>query len=297
MQRTQSLSANRAVRVDVARVGLPALAGAMLLAAALFATIRLATPSDGAAGAYVTSSWSASGLTIEPLTGEANGLRSGDLVASVAGRPLSEWLSGAFDRSLPRPSFVSGSVLPYELQRAGSSVSLGVPLADFPLLQILLANWSTLAWAIAMAAVGIYLYWRRPEEPATRAMLLLGTGVLASSLPWMIGLGPADMVAGGPAPLLYLLATFPVYSLFWSAGLHFALVFPGPVARAPVQSRLVQLAYGIPIAAQLAWMAGTLPASENATAWIGRWTLAQLVIVPVVILAILGVLLLQWRRA
>ncbi|HSM38238.1 MAG TPA: histidine kinase, partial [Candidatus Limnocylindrales bacterium] len=36
---------------------------------------------------------------------------------------------------------------------------------------------------------------------------------------------------------------------------------------------------------------------ENATAWIGRWTLAQLVIVPVVILAILGVLLLQWRRA
>lgn len=297
MQTTQSLSADRAVRVEMSRIGLPALAGAMLLAAAAFVAIRIGTPTDGAVGAYVTSSWSAGGLTVEALPGPGGSLRSGDVVTAVGGRPLSEWLVSGLDPSLSHVPLSRGATLPYTVQRAGSELSLAVPLVDFPLAAVLVANWSTLAWALAMAAVGTYLYWRRPAEPAARAMLLLGTGVLASSLPWMIGLGAADIAAGGPAPVLYLLATFAIYALFWSAALHFALVFPRPVARPSVQSRLVQLAYVIPLSAQLAWMAGTLPGAENAMAWIGGWTLAQLVIVPILILSMLGVLIWQWRTA
>ena len=190
-----------------------------------------------------------------------------------------------------------GAEVRYTVLRNGESIELLLPLAGYPMADVLLANWSTLLWALALAGVAVYLYWRRPDEPATRALLIFGTGVPASTLPWLIGLGPADLVAGGVGPLLYLVATFAIYLLFWSAALHFGLVFPRPMVRRPLQGRLVRLAYLVPLSAQLAWMIGTLPGSPNTLAWIGGWTVAQLVLVPGLILANLAALIVQWRRS
>ena len=50
---------------------LPALASGMLLVAATFLLLRVAQPTDGMTGAYVTSSWSAGGLAVERLPPQA----------------------------------------------------------------------------------------------------------------------------------------------------------------------------------------------------------------------------------
>jgi two-component system NarL family sensor kinase len=297
MQSAQTLGRTRALRVEVARLAVPSLAAGLLLLAAAFVALRLASPTDGAVGDYVTSSWSADGLQVTTLPGESGGLQSGDIVTAINGRSLSDWMAGTLDSALPRPQLRPGATLDYRVLRGDATVSVTAPLRTYPITEVLLANWSTLLWALSLAAVGSYLYVRRPREPATRALMLFGVGVMASTVPWMIGLGPADLVAGGAGPLLYLLATFPIYLLFWSASLHFSLVFPRPIAADPLQGRLVRLAYLVPLSAQLAWMLGALPGSANALAWVGGWTVAQLLIVPGVILASLGALVFQWRRA
>jgi two-component system NarL family sensor kinase len=297
MQTAHTLSRTRAIRVEMARLSVLAIAGLVLFAAAAFVALRVVTPSDGVTGAYVTTSWTADGLEVTRLPGASGPLRDGDVVIGVAGRSLGGWLSGTMEPGLPHPDLSATPRIGYEVLREGQAVQLQLELAPYPFLDVLLANWSTLLWALLMAAVGTYLYWRRPNEAATRALLIFGVGVLASTVPWMIGLGPADIAAGGPMPLLYLVATFPVYLLFWSAALHFSLTFPGPIATAPVQARLVRLAYLVPLSAQLAWMLGTLPGAANSVEWVGGWMLAQLVLVPALIGANLVAVVIQWRSA
>ncbi len=297
MQTAQTLSRAHALRMERARVAVPATAAMVLLAAVAFVALRLGAPTDGTAGAYVTTSWSAQGLQVTELPGATSGLRNGDVVTGVAGRSLGDWMSAILDPGFAHPDLGAMSTVEYDVLRDGQLLRLRLPLVDYPLVDVLLANWSTLLWAFSLAAVAAYLYWRRPAEAATRALLLFGIGVTASTVPWMIGLGPADIAAGGALPLLYLFATFPVYLLFWAAALHFALAFPRPIAGPPTQRRLVRLAYLVPMSAQLAWMLGTLPGSDDAVGWIGSWMLAQLVLVPAIILAMLGATAIQWRRS
>ena len=297
MQSAQTLRRTHALRVELSRLAVPATAAIVLLAAAAFVGLRLTARTDGAAGAYVTTSWSAQGLEVTELPGVASGLRTGDVVTGLEGRPLGAWMAGILDPGAPHPDLSATPSIEYDVLRDGDGLALQLPLVAYPLIDVLLANWSTLLWALLLATVAAYLYWRRPAEPATRALLLFGIGVPASTIPWMIGLGPADIAAGGLLPVLYLFATFPVYLLFWSALLHFSLVFPGPIASAPAQRRLVRLAYLVPMSAQMAWMLGTLPGTENAMSWIGGWMVVQLVLVPSIILAGLTATIVQWRRS
>lgn len=297
MQTAQTLTRTHTFRVELARLAVPATAAVVLLAAAAFVALRVAAPTDGTAGAYVTTSWTAQGLEVTELPGASSALRNGDVVTGVEGRPLGEWMAGVLDPGIGHPDLAATPSVAYDVLRDGEVLRLELPLMSYPLADVLLANWSTLLWALLLAAVSGYLWWRRPAEPATRALLLFGIGVPASTIPWMIGLGPADIAAGGALPLLYLFATFPVYLLFWSALLHFALAFPHPLAEPTSQRRLVRLAYVVPMAAQVAWVLGTLPGADNAVGWIGGWMVVQLVLVPMVILASLATTVVQFRRA
>lgn len=297
MQTAQTLTRTRAIRVELARLAIPITASLVLLAAAAFVGLRIATPTDGTAGAYVTTSWSAEGLEVTELPGAEGALRSGDVVTGVQSRALGDWMAGILDPSITHPDLAATPGIEYNVLRDGEALALQLPLVSYPLVDVLLASWSTVLWAFLMAAVATYLYWRGRSEPATRALFVFGIGVLASTVPWMIGLGPADIAAGGLLPLLYLFATFPVYLLFWSAALHFALVFPRPIADPPAQGRLVALAYVVPMAVQLAWILGTLPGSPNAIGWIGGWMVAQLVLIPAIIVAGVAVTIVQWRRS
>jgi two-component system NarL family sensor kinase len=297
MQTTQPLVATRGIRVEFVRARIPALIAAVLLVGAGYLGLRLGLASDGLTGSYVTASWGERGLQVQQAADAGGAIRDGDVVTAVAGRPLADWFAGTLDPAAERPSLGGGASVGYTVERKGSSVATSVVLEPYPALAVLLENWSTLLWLLAMAAVGSYLYLRRPNEAATRALAILGTAVLASTVPWMMGLGPADLVRGGALPILYLLATFPIYLLFWSATLHFSLVFPRPLAHPPLQGRLVRLAYLVPLAAQAAWAAGSLPGAPNLLAWIGGWTAVQLVLVPGLIAATLAAIWTQWRRS
>ncbi len=291
MQTTQALAASRAVRTDLAALGIAGLGMGMLAVAAIFIGYRVSMPYDGANGAYVTSGWSARGLEVG--ASDSTTLRQGDVVVSVNGVELDAWLRG----STARPALHVEDTLHYGVLRDGELTGVDVRLVGYPLLGVLLANWGTLLWLVLMIGVAGYLFVRRPHEAATRALLILSAAILGSSVPWMLGVGPPDLVAGAIGPALYLTSSYLLFTVFWAAMLHFALVFPRPFAAGPRQRWLVTAAYLVPIGSQVAWASASLPGSGSLVAWVGGWNSGQLLLVPAVLLGVMALIALQWRRS
>jgi signal transduction histidine kinase len=294
MQTTQAITAPRAARTEIGALGVAGMAALMLLVAVLFVAYRAAVPSDGSAAGYVTTGWTADGLAVASSRA-GSPLRAGDVVTAVNGVPLATWLGGA--RGLPHPLLRAGSVVSYTVLREGATLSLQVPLVGYPLGEVLVANWGTLLWLGLMVLVAAYLFVRRPAEAATRVLLVLSTAIAGSTIPWMLSIGPADLVAGPAGPVLYLAAAYLLYAVFWAALLHFALVFPRPFAVGVAQRRLVLAAYLGLIGAQAAWIAGTFPGAPNVLAWIGSWSASQLLLMPAVLVVAAGLGYRQWRSA
>jgi len=294
MHTTQAITALRTARTELAAVGVLGLAVLMLSVAVLFTGYRMAVPTDGGAGGYVTAGWTAAGLEVAS-TRAVSPLQAGDVVTAVNGVPLAGWLSGAAGvaRPAPRP----GDTVTYTVLRDGEPVILDVPLAAYPLGDVLLANWGTLLWLGLMVLVAAYLFLRRPNEAATRVLLVLSAAILGSTVPWMLSVGPVDLVAGSTGPVLYLAGAYLLYTVFWAGLLHFVLVFPRPFAAGAGQRHLVLAAYVGLFGSQAAWIAGTFPAAPNAVAWIGSWSVSQLVLMPAVLLAVIGLTYAQWRRS
>jgi signal transduction histidine kinase len=292
MQTTQALTGARPVRTDLAAMRVVSLALGMVAVAAVFLVYRMATPSDASGHAYVTSSWTPDGIVVASVADGSGSLRAGDVVTAVNGVALDAWLTRS-----QRPSLRQGDVLRYSVLRDGEPLSVAVTLVSYSLLEVLAANWGTVLWLLLMLVMAVYLFAMRPREPATRVFLVLSAAIAGSSLPWMLGIGPPDLVAGPLGPLLYLTSASLLYAIFWSAILHFALVFPKPLANGARQRALTVAAYAIPIGGQAAWMAGTFFGSSSVVAWIGRWSDGELLLMPAVLLGSIALGFVQWRRA
>lgn len=293
MHTTQPLRAWTATRTDTAALLTAVAAAAMLAVSVAFVAYRIATPSDGAVGSYVTSSWSSAGLTVSRLPGADTPLRSGDQVTAIGGIPLAAW---QLEGGGPAPA-TGGDTLDYSVLRDNRVSHLAVSLTTYPLPAVLLDQWATLLWLALMLAVGGYLFVRRPHELATRPLFLLAAALTGSTVPWLLSIGASDLIANGVGVPLFLVATFLTYLVAWSAVLHFVLVFPRPLLGAVTRRRTLAAVYLLPLAVQLAWIAGTYPGATAPLDWVASWTVAQLAIVPVLILAGLAGLAVQWRRA
>lgn len=293
MQTTQALSASRFVRADLAALAVGGLAVAMLAVAGIFVAYRLGAPTDGASGGYVTSDWTAQGLSVATVDAPTSPLRAGDVVTGVAGVPLDDWLRGA---ESVRPDVRAGAMVDYGVVRDGRILTLPVTLSPYPLGAVLLANWGTLLWLLLMLGVAGYLFARRPHEPATQALLVLSSAIMGSTIPWMLRVGPPDLVAGSLGPVLYLVSAYLLYAVFWAAMVHFTLVFPRQVGGRR-NRRLAWAAYGVIVGSQVAWVAGTYPGSRNLIEWIGSWSAGQLVMVPSVLVGVIGMGVFHWRTA
>ena len=256
MHTTQAITALRTARTELAAVGVLGLAVLMLSVAVLFTGYRMAVPTDGGAGGYVTTGWTAAGLEVAS-TRAGSPLQAGDVVTAVNGVPLAAWLSG--EAGVAHPALDPGGTVTYTVLRDGEPVTLDVPLVAYPLGDVLLANWGTLLWLGLMVLVAAYLFLRRPNEAATRVLLVLSAAILGSTVPWMLSVGPVDLVAGSTGPVLYLAGAYLLYAVFWAGLLHFVLVFPRPFAAGAGQRRLVLAAYVGLIGSQAAWIAGTFP--------------------------------------
>ncbi|WP_238010968.1 sensor histidine kinase [Dactylosporangium sp. AC04546] len=186
-------------------------------------------------------------------------LRTGDLVTSIGGHRLADGLG-----TLQRPE--PGAAIPYDVTRDGSAPAPVVrverpairPLAD--------QAWGNLAFVLALAVLAAALYVRRPEEPSTGPLLVLGAGLLGSTAVVVAGLPALALATGGPVFWLFQLNTIGVYSVAWGGLLAFSLTFIG--GHPWGGRRAVRIAYAGPLAVMLAWTAIAGLLAPNQLRWL-----------------------------
>ena len=175
------------------------------------------------------------------LVGAGSGLRPGDHLIGVAGRPLAD-LTG----DVARPFWYVGNTVNYDVMRDGQRLQIAVPLVHWtpqaliksvkvdPALLI-----STLGVAVLVAA-SLLAFLKHPDDPAARALLIFVAALAAS--------GISDLVSDGLYtaffPVASVMTGFFSYMIFgmllFPALLAFTLVFPRPK---PIVVRYPWLAY------------------------------------------------------
>jgi signal transduction histidine kinase len=274
------------------RTGVWLLAGFALAASLAFFVYRLATPSDGAVAAFYANAWQVDGVAVQPIDQLAGGLRAGDVVRTVAGRSISDWLDHAADPTIDRSALTAPGPVAYGITREGVAQDLAVSLARRDVSSILVDNWSVLVFTLVFQGVAAYILWRRPREPAAVALIVAASGVTGSTLPWLLGLQVSDLVLGWPF-LLHALTAGGIYMLLWPAGaLHLPLAMTGSLTQ-----RRLALAYGIPLGGYLAILIAARLVSPNATAWLGTWPAVQMIVVIPTVLVGLGLSIHGYRAA
>jgi signal transduction histidine kinase len=249
-----------------------------LALAVVFAAHRLSLPSDGTEIGAGTPGL----VSLGPGHAGPNPLQAGDRILAVFGRSIEDWAATLIDATATRPTIGVGDPVPFTIERDGHAIPVTVTAAPFDWPAAIAGDWGVLVLAGSVQLVGLFLFARRPEEPAARALLVTGTAMFASTVPWSLGLQVMDVVTAAGF-WLYAAAAGMVYSLFWCGALHFALVFPRPHPLASSRGRLVAIAYVLPIAAQLALILGVGLATGRILAAIDAWSAGQAVLQVAVI--------------
>src|SRR5688572_12345979 len=183
-----------------------ALVAAGLLVLGVLATaVRLDAPADPGLVRLGWSAWQSDGVVVDVGAGETRSeLRSGEVVSAVAGHPLTDPPGG-----VPRPN--TGDVLSYTVDGAERPVTMLRPQPRV----LLLDGWGNLIFVLALGGLALALYVRRPEEPATPALLVGASGLLGSTLVVVAGLPVLALATGGPVLWLFHLSTVAVYAVGW----------------------------------------------------------------------------------
>jgi signal transduction histidine kinase len=251
---------------------------------------RLETPSSGsviAAGPYP-----ADGLEVTTLPGVATPLRDGDIVTAIGGRSIAAWLDPAVGGEA---SLAIGEVVRFDVRRDGMPIAVDVPLVALPAGSILLGAWGTLAFVLAMLAMGAVVFGIRPGVPAAGALLLAGVGAAGSTVPYLLGNDPLDAVTGQLAPIQ--LGTAAVYLLLWAGLIDFSLVFPRPAAALVRRPALRLVPYvAIPLGYAGALLVA-LAATPDLLGWIGTWGPLSLIPTIATFIATPLIIAFRWRRA
>jgi two-component system, NarL family, sensor kinase len=288
-------SGTRAHAATVGRIGVLLFGMVMLVAASAFVAYRLTTPSDGTtlSGA---SPWSVGGVTVSPLPGTSRAILPGDIVAEVDGRSIDAFLAELFDPSAVRSPLADGMELPFSVERGADRTVVPVQLGAYPLLPLLADSWALLLVVLTVFAVGTSVFLRRPREPAARALFILGTAMLASTVSWLLGLQVVDLLTG-TGFWLYMAGAAVVYTVFWAALLHFALVFPRPMPQVERRPWLVGVAYAVPFGVQLAAIAAGVLSTQSPAERMAAWLNGLLLMQAVVVLVAFGLIFVQYRRS
>ena len=182
----------------------------MLLLGVLATAVRLDAPADPALVRLGWSTWRSDGVVVDVAAAERRSeLRSGEVVSAISGQPLTEPPGG-----LARPS--AGQVLPYTVDGAVRPVTMARP----ELRALLLDGWGNLVFVLALGGLALALYVRRPDEPATSALLVGASGLSSSTFVVVAGLpvlGPGDRWPGAVAvpPVHPAPSISPVGAAWW----------------------------------------------------------------------------------
>ncbi|NUR69434.1 MAG: hypothetical protein HOU81_01300 [Hamadaea sp.] len=200
--------------------------------------VRLDAPGDGTIVPLGWSSLRPDGVVVEVPDPDGTVLRTGDRVVAVDGQVLAEKL-GAVDRPDP------GATLPYVVGDRTEQVTVARSEVG-PLVH---QAWGDLVFVLALAALAVALYVRRPDEPSTGPLLVLSAGLLGSTAVVVAGLPVLSLATGGPQFWLFHLNAVGAYSVAWGALLAFTLTLTRDHPWA--SRRTVGLAYAAPLAVML----------------------------------------------
>ena len=221
--------------------------GWVLLARGMF-------PADGTVTFPSAHYWSERGVVINKLRSGDSGLRVGDCVVAVDGRPLEGLVSNG-----PVRNYKAGDVIRYDVRRgdaspnrdcSGSLISIEVTLTAYPFGSVLRQRASVLLLASFMLALGAFLVAVRPRSGAPAALLAAGCFYLLGRTVWPFGIQVVDL-AHGPRLWPFVIGDAAT-ALFWGALLLMAVSLPRqslPPRKLVVGCFVVPLVLHLPYAA------------------------------------------------
>lgn len=202
---------------------------------------RATSPTDGATVSPSVSAVSIGHIIVSDVA-SGSGLRLGDEIVAIDGRPLAERLA-----HLPGGAPVAaGDTLTYLVERGGETLAVDVTLHDFPILVAIRDWWPMLLVAALLVATSVTVFWARPRDPAAHATLLTSAiGIVAIIGAGFFPLMAVDLVAGTQFWRHYTGQV--AFALLWGATLHFAIAFPATTVTRR-QRWLIAAGYAGPLA-------------------------------------------------
>ena len=187
-----------------------------------------------------TDGWEIYTTDIEPadwvydsnLVGASSELQADDVLLSVDGRTVNGTATNITVK--PPANWQSGETVIFNIQRDGALLDIAVPVVNWTFGAFWQFNFGSLSRAIStlgfllFLGLGWFTFWRRPEVPSARALLIFSTAVGATSIS---GLLPDGLSVQFNALAFYLTSYFS-YLIFGTliapALLAFSLLFPQP---------------------------------------------------------------------
>lgn len=262
------------------RAAVLAISAALLAISGVFVALRFAIPSDGAVVDHRALSEAISAGVLVHTVEESPGLREGDRVIAVAGVELAR---GADIMALALTMPLTEGALRARVVRDGMPDEITVQRGSYSLSRLVTDEWSTLAFTAAMMLIGAYVFRRRPDDEAARAMLVMSAALAGSTASFLAGNEPADLVAG-PMPLLAVLGVT-AYLLFFAALLWFAVAFAKPSRLGPLWRPLAAMSAAVAVGLPATVLAvGTLTRAPAVASLAQVATLSDLAVLPILLL-------------
>lgn len=190
-----------------------------LLATTTWIVVRSLKPADGSP--VVIDYGFEKGFPVEPVAGSQSLLRTGDVVVAVEGIPVEKVLSGT---SVRHPGLQAGRAWHYGVLRNGQTIDVPVRLQNGGVvLDRLRDAGGTVTTGLMVLLIGAYTTFRRPEHPASRALLLFGAGLTAYNVFGLVSSGVADLVASRWLFVTGIAATTAFLTLWATAAAQLAL--------------------------------------------------------------------------
>jgi hypothetical protein len=219
------------------------------------------------------------------LVGAPSGLQPFDQLTGLEGVTIAEVAQpqSLLDGATPSYWFAGNSVS-YEVMRAGERLEISVPIVRWTPGAVIRYLW-VFPWNLfsvignaLLLIVGFIAFYRRPDDPAARALLVFVGVLTAMSISTMIPDGLSATLDPVALPLNTFFGYFIYATLFAPSLLAFTLVFPRPK---PIINRYPWLAYS-PFILGAVILAGMVFFGANIAGWIGTMLMMALCIASLV---------------
>jgi hypothetical protein len=273
-----------------------------------FFVLRANTPSDGTRMVITDPVWQDDGVVVTRWERNPDGLNERFEIVRVEGVPIADLAQAAvtgqplpgladlqrnyrFDTNVDSDTGENDVDVVYEARRAlrddsiqelrqRQLIPLPTRLGAFPWGAWAQQNWLVIASSIGCLAIAAFVFYKRPSDRTTRAMILWVPGLWASQVMYSLGLQVGDFIY--PLNLwLFMITASLGYILTLVGIVRFAFEFTRPPDRmVPVlrNSRSIVATFLIPYAFFVLFLAWQWVIDPHALRWFSKWRSATAII-------------------